>query len=159
MRIFVLSMKINTFYYLNMKKLLTVLLTIACLLSCEGPIGSLGEETHMFYTVEAKDWQLVGRPDAPNSFYQYSFTEPSLTKFIYEEGLVVGYVVANPGTRNEMLRPLPDTWPVGDDHGATWTESVTFDYMPGLVTFYVGYSDFATTVSPPRMVFKIMMIW
>ncbi|MDR1918935.1 MAG: hypothetical protein LBQ65_04730 [Tannerellaceae bacterium] len=151
-----------------MKKLLPALLAVICLLSCEGPMGPVGPpgesgaETqwkYVYYTVREQDWVLVGGQNNPNSFYQYAFDEPALTDFIYEEGVVMGYLVANPGTRDEVLRPLPDTWPVADGSDFYWTESVTFDYMPGSVAFFVGYSDFATTVRPPEMKFKLMMIW
>jgi hypothetical protein len=144
-----------------MKKLLFALISVTCFLSCEGPMGPPGEQTQWhdaYYTVRTDDWKLVGRPDEIGSFYQYSFIEPALTEFIYEKGVVMGYVVANPGIRDEVLRPLPDTWPIGEGYDA-WLESITFDYRPGLVTFYVGYSDFATSVRPPDMTFKLMMIW
>ncbi|MDR1259371.1 MAG: hypothetical protein LBK65_08870 [Tannerellaceae bacterium] len=147
-----------------MKKLFITLLTAICLLSCEGPAGPMGpaaEQTqwkYVYYTVEDRHWNLVGQIGDLNSFYEFSFEEPSLTDFIYSEGVVMGYAVDNPQTRDEILRPLPDTWPVGEDTNL-WTESVTFAYKPGLVTFYVGYSDFATNVRPPTMTFKIMMIW
>ncbi|MDR1938631.1 MAG: hypothetical protein LBQ73_09090 [Tannerellaceae bacterium] len=151
-----------------MKKLLPALLAVVCLLSCEGPIGPMGppgesgvqtQWKSVYYTVKEQDWMLVGGQNNPNSYYLYEFDEPALTDFIYEEGVVIGYVVANPGTPDEVLRPLPDTWPLADDRGDTWMESVTFDYMPGSVAFYVGYSDFATAVRPPVMTFKLMMIW
>ncbi|MDR1645071.1 MAG: hypothetical protein LBS05_04510 [Tannerellaceae bacterium] len=144
-----------------MKKILAAWLTLIFLCACEGPVRPPEEQTQwksVYYTVKEADWRLVGRPDALNSFYQYSFEEPSLTDFIYEEGVVMGYEVANYGTRDELLRPLPDTWPVGED-GMFWTESVSFEYKPGLVTFCIGYSDFATSVRPLTKTFKLMMIW
>jgi hypothetical protein len=147
-----------------MKKRLLALLAITGCLSCEGPMGPPGEsgvETQweaIYYTVESEDWELVGNQGAPNSFYQFFFNEAALTEFIYKEGVVIGYVVLNADTRDEILRPLPDTWPVGEK-SSIWTESYTFDYMPGSVAFYVGYSDFATNVRPPKTKFKLMMIW
>jgi hypothetical protein len=140
---------------MNLKKLLIALPVIACLCSCERSIVSPGD--YAYYTVRERDWELVGRPGTVNSFYQYSFDEPKLTRRIYEEGAVLGYIVANYGMGDEVLRPLPDTWPTGE-YPAMWTESVSFDYKPGLVTFFVGYSDFATNVPPPTMTFKLVMI-
>jgi hypothetical protein len=144
-----------------MKKLLFALLPAVCFLSCDGtaePPEGQTQWKYIYYTVERQDWELVGVSGAPNSFYEYSFRAPEITDFIYKEGVVMGYVVDNPGAANEVLRPLPDTWPVGDGPHA-WTESVTFNYMPGHVTFYVAYSDFATNVRPAGMTFKLMMIW
>ncbi|MDR1555684.1 MAG: hypothetical protein LBS88_01465 [Tannerellaceae bacterium] len=147
-----------------MKKLLPAMLAVVCLLSCEGPMGPPGEPAvqtqwkAVYYTVKSQDWRLEGGKDNPNSYYQYVFDEPALSDFIYQEGVVIAYVVASPGTDKEVLRPLPDTWPIaeGPDY---WTEHITFDYMPGSVAFYVAYNDFATSVRPPSMTFKLMMIW
>jgi hypothetical protein len=148
-----------------MKRRLFILLAGTILLSCEGPMGPPGEsgvETqwqHLYYQVEEHAWELMGDGQgAPNSYYQYVVDEPALTNFIYREGVVTGYLVANPGTPDEVLRPLPDTWPVADRQNY-WSESVTFDYMPGSVAFYVGYSDFATNIRPGKMIFKLTMIW
>jgi hypothetical protein len=148
-----------------MKKLLPALVAGLCFLSCEGPMGPPGpaaEQTqwnYVYYTVKSQDWRLVGGENNQNSYYQYVFDEPALTDFIYKEGVVMGYVVANPGVEGEeVLRPLPDTWPIaeGQDY---WTEHITFDCMPGSVAFYVAYNDFATGVRPLSMTFKLMMIW
>ncbi|MDR2388755.1 MAG: hypothetical protein LBD89_03080 [Tannerellaceae bacterium] len=94
----------------------------------------------------------------PNSYYQYVYEEPTLTEFIYREGVVLGYQVVNYGTSDELLRPLPDTWAIAENN-KYWSESITFDYMPGSVAFYVGYSDFATFIRPGTMTFKLTMIW
>ncbi|MDR1500800.1 MAG: hypothetical protein LBI58_07465 [Tannerellaceae bacterium] len=144
-----------------MKKLLTSLFIVACLLACEGPVGPPGAETqweYIYYTVRQQDWRLSGEPNKPGSYYQFSFDEPAITDFVYTEGVIMGYLVDNPQSRDELLRPLPDTWPMAEDIN-TWTESVTFAYTPGRVTFYVGYSDFATGIVPSTMTFKLMMIW
>lgn len=148
-----------------MKKLLTALLAAVCFLACEGPMGPPGtpaEQTQwkpIYYTVKTQDWRLMGGEGNPNSYYQYVFDEPELTDFVYKEGVVIGYVVANAGVEGEeVLRPLPDTWPVAENQDY-WTEHITFDYMPGSVAFYVAYNDFATNVRPPAMTFKLMMIW
>ncbi|MDR2810431.1 MAG: hypothetical protein LBB84_07745 [Tannerellaceae bacterium] len=143
-----------------MKKILFILLAVAGFLSCEGP-KETGVETQwkaIYYTVKEDDWQLQGVKGGTNSYYQFVFDEPALTDFIYTEGIVIGYQVIDPGTADEVLRPLPDTWPVGEK-SSYWTESISFDYMPGSVAFYVGYSDFATNILPSTMTFKLMMIW
>ncbi|MDR2118032.1 MAG: hypothetical protein LBP25_00645 [Tannerellaceae bacterium] len=150
-----------------MKKMLFALPALIALLSCEGPMGPMGPpgetgvETQwksIYYTVKENDWRLKGGQGAPNSYYQFEFEEPELSEFIYKEGVVMGYTVENSGTLEEVLRPLPDTWPIADGPDV-WSESVTFDYMPGSVAFYVGYSDFATNILPRTMKFKLMMIW
>ena len=151
-----------------MRKILFILLAVAGFLSCEGPVGPMGPpgdtgaETrwkHIYYTVREQEWVLMGGENAPNSYYQYVFEVPELSEFIYKEGIVTGYLVANPGTDKEVLRPLPDTWAIADRENNFWSESITMDYMPGSVAFYIGYSDFATSVRPATMTFKLTMIW
>jgi len=149
-----------------MKKLL-LLAAVLMLLSCEGQVGPAGEPgtplwEQAFYTVKSNDWVLVGRPDGLNSYYQYVFDEPLLSNFIYSNGVVLGYLVVNPGTQDELLRPLPDDIPLGEEiqqGEALWTQYITFDYQAGSVAFYVSYSDFATSVRPPEMKFKLVMMW
>ncbi|MDR1344183.1 MAG: hypothetical protein LBJ39_02405 [Tannerellaceae bacterium] len=140
--------------FAGMKKLPVALMIILGCLSCDGPSDTTNEpgmETRI-YTV--KQWGL----SSGTSFYQCSFSEPALTEFVYNNAIVAAYWVINPDTRNETLQPIPDTWPAAEGPDR-WLESVTFDYSPGRVTFYVGYSDFATNVAPPEMTFKLMMIW
>jgi hypothetical protein len=131
-----------------------------------GPPGDPGIETqwvNTFYTVASGHWELVGGQDALNSYYRCIFDEPLLTDFIYKEGVVQGYLVVNPGTRDETLRPLPDDMPYAERVDASyadyWAEYITFDYMPGSVAFYVTYSDFSTHIAPPDMKFKLVMIY
>jgi hypothetical protein len=149
-----------------MKKLL-LLGAILLLLSCEGPIGPPGEPgsplwEQAYYTVKSNDWELVGREDGLNSYYRYIFDEPLLSHYIYSSGVVLGYLVVNPGTKDELLRPLPDDLPLGEriqQSDVLWTQYLTFDYQVGSVAFYVSYSDFATSVQPSEMTFKLVMMW
>ena len=70
--------------------------------SCEGPMGppgpprASGEKLNweiLYYTVHADDWKLVGNKDGLNSHYIFDFKESKLTKFIYEKGLVKGFIL------------------------------------------------------------------
>ncbi|GHU08879.1 hypothetical protein FACS189431_5950 [Alphaproteobacteria bacterium] len=154
-----------------MKKLVLVLVATLTFLSCEGPVGPPGPagdpsvETqwkHIFFTVKQSDWALVGGADQLNSYYEYIFDEPAITDFIYKEGIVLGYLVVNSGTKDEALRPLPDSSPYGQDTNqgeSLWTEIINYDYMPGSIAFYVRYNDFYTATPPPTLRFKISMLW
>jgi hypothetical protein len=155
-----------------MKKLVLGLVAMLTLLSCEGPVGppgppgDSGAETqwkHIYYTVNKDSWHLVGGKDELNSYYEYVFkNEPAITNFIYEQGIVLGYLVVNPGAKDEVLRPLPDSFPYGEDTNQgenLWTEIITYDYMPGSIAFYVRYSDFYTATPPPTLKFRISMLW
>ncbi|MDR0844017.1 MAG: hypothetical protein LBN71_02260 [Tannerella sp.] len=147
-------------------------LFIAAFFSCEGPEGPPGPSEELNWkiitkTVRTNDWALVsdngkGRPGDLNTYYMYELTNVrELTDFVYEEGLVFVYLVQSPGAKNEVLTPLPYVVPIGDeDSGDFWMETVTFDYLPGSVAFYVNYSDFETGIMHPgELTFRIVMIW
>jgi hypothetical protein len=156
---------------MKMKKLVLGLVAMLTFLSCEGPVGPQGPpgdpsaETqwkHIYFTVKESDWDLIGGADQLNSYYEYIFNEPAITDFIYEQGIVLGYLVVSPGTNDEVLRPLPDSFPYGQDTNQgenLWTEIINYDYKPGSIAFYVRYNDFYTATPPPTLKFKISMLW
>ena len=83
-----------------MKKigLLICVLAIA-LTSCEGPMGPPGRDGEalnwkiVYYTVKAGDWKLLGKKDALGSHFMYEFKEDALTKTIYKDEKIVGYLI------------------------------------------------------------------
>lgn len=63
------------------------------------------------------------------------------------------------GADNEVITPLPYTIHKGEadgDNALLWTETYTYDYMPGSVAFYVQYSDFIEQ-QPGDMVFRLVL--
>jgi hypothetical protein len=87
------------------------------------------------YKVKATDW-LVGSDDSGDYLY-YTFTEPKITRDVFERGLVVPYMVSFDGN----LSPLPfdDSW--SDGHGYRWTEQVTCEFKTGEITFIFKAND------------------
>ncbi|AHF13551.1 hypothetical protein BARVI_01025 [Barnesiella viscericola DSM 18177] len=59
-----------------------------------------------------------------------------------------------------MITPLPYTIHRGgtdeNDKEMLWTETYTYDYMPGSIAFYVQYNDFAQQ-QPEDMVFRVIL--
>ncbi len=153
-----------------MKKLLTLFILCVTLLSCEGPMGPQGPQgipgtgiNWKYYTctVKSQDWELVRTEDGLNTYYMYIFDNlKELTEDVYIDGYVLGYLVQSPGSNDEVISPLPYTTHRGeiDSEGNEflWTETYTYDYMPGSVAFYVQYSDFAEQ-RPGEMVFRIVL--
>ena len=134
-----------------MKKFLFLVILSLTLFSCEGPMGPQGPQgvpgegmfwKYYTYTVKSQDWQLVTSPDD-----------------LYIDGYVLGYLVQTPGADNEVITPLPYTIHKGEadgDNAMLWTETYTYDYMPGSVAFYVQYSDFIEQ-QPGDMVFRLVL--
>jgi hypothetical protein len=153
-----------------MKKYLFLasLLALACM-SCEGPMGPPGESGEgvnwkiLTYTVRESDWRLVGGSGDLNSYYMYEFKENAVSNFIYTDGNVFGYLIQNPGQKDEVQTPLPFVIPRGesDNYGSEFlfTEIYSFDFMPGSIAFYVNYSDFETGIRPPTCDFRIVLNW
>ena len=126
-----------------MKKFLFLVILSLTLFSCEGPMGPQGPQgvpgegmfwKYYTYTVKSQDWQLVTSPDGLNTYYMYEF-------------------------QNKDITPLPYTIHKGEadgDNALLWTETYTYDYMPGSVAFYVQYSDFIEQ-QPGDMVFRLVL--
>lgn len=91
--------------------------------------------------------------------YMYEFQNKDITDDLYIDGYVLGYLVQSPGADNEVITPLPYTIHKGEadgDNALLWTETYTYDYMPGSVAFYVQYSDFIEQ-QPGDMVFRLVL--
>jgi len=133
------------------------LIMIVFLSSCDG--DKFYEENYYVdsftqsYTVRQRDWR-IGTDDSGDYFY-YEFNEPNLTQYIYENGVMQAFLLMNEGN----LTPLPfnDYWVNGD---YMWTEQVTCELKPGLVTFILKYSDHITD-EPPHYdyTFRVRFLW
>jgi len=107
---------------------------------------------------DIRQWAL-----AANGRYFFAEVDaPAITSNVFSNGVVVGYLVENLAHR-EVHIPLPyemfhnET----DNYGNTtsWTETVSFDIVPGRITFYYEPSDFFTGDIPPACMFKIVAMW
>lgn len=150
------------------KNFLLLLMMIFAFVACEGPAGPPGipgedgEGAHWYiqtFVVEANEWKLYADPDGLNPYYMCEKSFSELDNFIYTDGNVFGYLIQNPGADNEVQTPLPYYIPFENTEGALWQESVTFDFMPGSVAFYIRYSDFAVDIRPARQEFRVVMNW
>ena len=143
-----------------MKKLLFLLSVTAWLfVSCEGPSGKDGLEAYWFvddYLIRANEWQLVGRVDDLNSYYRASISINALNRNIYEDGNVFCYMYQTLNNR-EVQTPLPFTIPKANDEGELWTETYSFDFSQGQITFYFNCSDFYTNNRPPATTFRVVL--
>lgn len=148
-----------------MKRILLLAILSLALFSCEGPMGPQGVPgegmywKYYNYTVRSQDWELVTSEDGLNTYYMYVFDNKDITDDLYLNGYALGYLVQSPGTDDEVITPLPYTVHRGsnDPEGTLlWTETYTYDYMPGSVAFYVQYSDFAQQ-QPEDMVFRLVL--
>jgi hypothetical protein len=106
------------------------------------------------YTVEAKDW--IRDSDVTGGYFYYTFSEPALTKDIFEFGMVTAFLSFD---RDNVLTPLPfsDSW-IGDG-GYKWTEELTYEFRPGYVTFIFKANDHATDQPTYSYDFVIKMMW
>ena len=146
------------------KNLLLLTAVLWFFASCEGPAGRDGLDGQgmnwnvLNYTVYEGDWELVGRPDELGSYYKYTFSEKSLTKFICEEGNVFGYRWIDANTQTPLAQAV---FMAENVHGEIlyFSDMFSFSFSPGYITFYVDYSDFATKTLPPSCDFRIVMNW
>ena len=149
-----------------MKKILFLLSAAMWLFaSCEGPAGRDGldgAETYWFvkdYTIREGDWNLVGKVDELNSYYQARVDIRELDRDIYEKGHVFCYMYQRVDNR-DVQTILPFTIPVGkvtNGKEELWTETYSYDFSVGRVTFYFNCSDFYTNNRPGAQTFRVVL--
>ena len=148
-----------------MKKLLFLFLLPSALwlfTSCEGPAGRdgiSGTETYWFVTeipIRESDWQLVGGVDQLNSYYRASFNIKELDRDIYENGHVFCYMYQTMNGK-EVQTVLPFTVPKANNDGELWTETYSYDFSLGQITFYFNCSDFYTNNRPQTTTFRVVL--
>ncbi|GHU63107.1 hypothetical protein FACS1894123_05210 [Bacteroidia bacterium] len=122
-----------------MKKLALLTLVVLVLSSCE--INKAPDEVNTFtqtYVVTAKSW-IVGS-DKSGAYLFYEFREPTLTPYIFENGIMNAYLVMGDAI-SDGLSPLPfDDFLIGKDN-YKWTEQVTCEFRPGFITFILKADD------------------
>jgi hypothetical protein len=127
--------------------------------SCEGPMGPPGDgvtRSIINFTVHEGDWKLVGRVNELNSFYMYEFPAPEVTAFVCEKGNVFGYRWFD----IDEQTPLGQVVHIGElinGNEYLFTETYSFSFRPGYITFYVDYSDFVTDIPPGTCDFRIVL--
>ena len=123
-------MKRFTFILLSLSALFAL-----CFSSCETNNVYLNTKT-LYYSVGFNDWQ-VGGDDASGDYLYYTFREPYLTSDIFNNGLIVPYMVFSDG----RLTPLPfsDFW-IDKTYGKI-EEQITCEIEPGRVTFILKADD------------------
>jgi hypothetical protein len=110
-----------------------------------------------YYTIT--QWML----HPSNRLFVADVSAPAITTDVLYNGVIVGYIIYGYNTRDEVHIPLPyDIYHNEiDKYGvlASWTETVSFDVMPGRITFYYEPSDFITSKPPPPCTFKVVAMW
>lgn len=147
------------------KNFLLVLMMVFAFISCEGPMGPPGEPGEGMkwkistFVVEENQWKLYYDEDGLNPYYMCEKSYSDLGNLIYTDGNVFAYLIQSPGESNEVQTPLPYTLPLENEYGERWFETVSFDFMPGSIAFYVRYNDFAVDLRPGRTEFRVVMNW
>ena len=104
-----------------------------------------------------KRWDK-GDDDVSGMYWYCEFKEPKLTSYIYDNGTMQAFLLVN----NDNMSPLPfnDYWIDGDDPNIMWTEQITCEFLPGVITFIVKSSDHANI--PPHYkeyLFNVRFMW
>jgi hypothetical protein len=142
------------------KKLLLLLMTTFLFASCEKE--RISEEMYWFvdtYTIRSNQWELVNGANQFDSYFQARVSIPELSRAIYENGNVFCYMFQMVNNR-EVQTPLPFSLPFGeviDGREHLWTETYSFDYSPGSITFYINYTDFFTSNRPDGASFRVVL--
>lgn len=154
--------------------LLAVLLTAVTFIACEGPMGPegpLGPQgpqgepgygTKWYttsFTINRSDWLLSdGNPGDLDTYFFADKNIPQLTDIVFDEGTVLGYIQ----TAKDVKNGLPFVLHRGEEQNGKeflWTQTYDFDFSPGMIRFYVTYSDFSTNIIPDSETFHIVLMW
>lgn len=119
-----------------------------------GPPGNDGSANFSIAYFTISNWNL----SSDNSYFYADVNYPDLTDFVYNEGVIVGYLMQNFDTEYEYQVPLPFDIYYNTEEGS-WTETVSMDFVPGSIRFYYEPSDFFTGFVPPVCTFKIALVW
>lgn len=137
--------------------LILILIFTISISSCTGPEGPPGQDGSANFSIAyftISNWILSD----DNTYFYADVDYPELTPFVYNEGLTVGYLMQNFDSELEYQVPLPfDIY--NNTEEASWTETISFDFIPGSIRFYYEPSDFFTGFTPPVSTFKIALVW
>jgi len=165
-----------------MRKIVFILLSAIALIACEGPEGPMGPRgadgqngqngkdgqdgkdgygTEWYttsFTINKSDWILSGQAGGLNTYFYADKKIPELSEFVFDEGTVLGYIQTDVNVKNGM----PFVLHLGDEQNGQeflWTQTYDFDFSPGMVRFYITYSDFNTQIPPESETFHIVLMW
>ena len=147
-----------------LKPALILLFAILGFTACEGPQGPPGMDGYAY--LDARYYNVTQWALAANGRYFFAeVNAPAITASVFDYGAIVGYLVYNYNTHREVHIPLPYDiyYNEFDQYGNIifqWTETVSFDVMPGRITFYYEPNDFDTNATiPPACMFKVVAMW
>ena len=153
-----------------MKKLFGhILILMMGFAACQGPMGPAGPPGRDGaadwwvgdFVVLHNDWKMVDDDDW--YLFEYRFSFPELSNFVFNDGAVIGYLVQHirygggSPVRTHCL--LPYTVYGEDDDGYPYSENYSCELRPGYINFTVKYSDYVPHIKPPDRTFRIVLIW
>lgn len=116
-----------------MKKLLIFLCFGFALTGCNVDVGN--EQRSEWIDTYSGDWTLRSN-SAGEMYYEIGFNAPYITSGVCNRGMVSVYLL----DQGEQL-PLPSTRHYRQGTHL-WSQTVDYSYKPGMIYFYVSYSDF-----------------
>ena len=98
-----------------------------------------------------------GYDDESGMYFYHEFSEPRLTQYIYDNGIMQAFLVTNNG-----ISPLPfnDYWE-NEATGYMSTEQITCEFYPEHITFIIKASDHDENIPPyySTYKFRVRFMW
>ena len=145
-----------------LKPLLILLFAVCSVTACiapqgpqgpAGPPGTPGADGYVYFDVQYYNitrWNLA----ANGEYFFAEVSNAAITNKVFLYGAVVGYLVIDYDKSSELHIPLPHEMFFNG-----YSETVSFDIMPGSIAFYYKPSNFDTNYTPPPLCFKIVAMW
>lgn len=138
-----------------MKKIFLLLAIAIFAVACEDNSGNVTNGHVELIPIAASNWVLTTN-EFGNQYYAATFNFPRLNRLVFERGDVIGYRFVDDGA---TLIPLPDTRHFETVERGIWSESVTYEYGIGTITFIVINSDFVYPTPPGAMNARVVLLW
>lgn len=136
-----------------MRKLFLLLAVAMFAVSCNDSPDVTGHVE--LISIPASSWELVTN-EFGNEYYAATFNFPLLDRNVFKFGDVIAYRFVDNGA---TLIPLPDTRHFETTERGIWSESVTYEYGVGTITFIVINSDFVYPTPPGAMNVRVVLLF
>jgi hypothetical protein len=129
-----------------------------------GKDGMDGAQWHIRdFVVNSQDWNRV--EDDNWYIFEYQFSYPELNQFVYDEGVVIGYLEravsfgGRPAVSVQNLLPFT-VYGYNEIDEYEFSENYSIEFRPNYISFIVKYSDGDIVANkPPTRQFRVVLLW
>ena len=139
-----------------MRKTLLFLIIALLAVSCQDATQDPTKDTKLTIIdlkVSSSQWIENSDVAGTNKYYTYHFAKPDITSAVFNSGAVASYLLIE---NQNTPQSLPFVRQLKNSAGASWSQTIDFDYAIGGVNVYVTNSS--VNADPPNaMDFNVVL--